>query len=391
MPYKSTPFDYEPVTRRGKRALEERELNDVFPAPRVRASESALTGEDGEEGARERRDESREGDAPSGTNGGGVSRASARPALKKEGWVSRRGHAVSFAGLFLFTLVLYFRPYELFESLKSYTSLAFWIAAATVAVFIPVQLGLEGTLVAWSRETKLILLLALLGLIGVPFALSPPEAWATYVEFLKVVLMFVVMMNVAKTVGRLKALIFLGLAAGSVMSVAVIADYSAGVFKLHGQRVEGLVGGMFGNPNDMALFLVMMVPLAAGMLLATRLLVAKLVYGACALLMVAATLITFSRGGFFGLVCVLLVLAWKVGRRHRLSVIACSLLAGVLMMALMPGGLVERLSSMFGAGDSEAAGSAVSRWALLMRSVWVSIRHPLLGVGMGNFHTVSIR
>jgi putative inorganic carbon (hco3(-)) transporter len=387
MSYKSTPFDYEPVTRRGKRASEERELEDVLPTPRVRASEHSFAGDEDWEGARSLQDESHDAAAPSGRKGGGASGARA----KKEGWVSKRGHAISFAGLFLFTVVLYFRPYELFESLSSFKTLAFWIAAATIAAFVPVQLGLEGTLTGRSREVNLVLLLALLGLVGVPFAIDTSEAWATYLEFLKVVLMFVVLLNVIRTEGRLRALIFLGLAAGVMMSVGVIADYSAGVFKLNGQRVEGLIGGMFGNPNDMALFLLMMVPLAAAMLLAARGVVRKVVYGACALLMVAGILVTFSRGGFFGLVCVLLVLAWKVGRRHRLSVIACSLLAGGVMMALLPGGLTGRLASVFGAGGNEAAESAVSRWALLLRSLWVSVRHPVLGVGMGTFHNVSIR
>jgi hypothetical protein len=387
MPYKSTPFDYEPVTRRGKRASEERELEDVSPAPRVLAPEHSFAGDEDSDGARSLRDESHDDDAPSGPKGGTAFGASA----KQEGWVSKRGHAVSFAGLFLFTVVLYFRPYELFESLSSFKTMAFWIAAATVAVFVPMQLGLEGTLTGRSREVKLILLLALLGLVGVPFAIDTSEAWATYLEFLKVVLMFVVLMNVVRTEGRLKALIFLGLAAGVMMSVGVISDYSAGVFKLHGQRVEGLIGGMFGNPNDMALFLLMMVPLAVALLLAARGMLRKVVYGACALLMVAGVLVTFSRGAFFGLVCVLLVLASKLGRGRRLSVIAFSLVAGGVMMALMPGGLTGRLASLFGAGGGEAAESAVSRWALLVRSLWVSLRHPVLGIGMGTFHNVSIR
>lgn len=394
MPYKSTPFDYEPVTRRGKKALEERELDEGFAAPRSRTSEPPLVVDANEDiaRARELREESHEEAAPSvGNGGGGAAAASALPDVKKESWVSKRGHAVSFIGLFLFTVVLYFRPYELFESLKSYTSLAFWIAAATISVFIPVQLSLEGTLTGRGREVKLIFLLALIGLIGVPFSIIPSEAWATFIEFLKVVLMFVVMMNVTRTEWRLKALIFLGLAAGGVMSVAVLSDYSAGVFKLQGQRVEGLVGGMFGNPNDMALFLVMMVPLAVGMLLATRGIVRKIVYGACALVMIAAILVTFSRGGFIGLVCVLLVLAWKIGRRYRLTVIAFSLLAGGLLMALLPGGLTGRLASIFSGSGSEAAESAVSRWALLVRSVWISVRHPVLGIGMGTFHEVSVR
>src|SRR3712207_6636118 len=38
---------------------------------------------------------------------------SEKKAAPKENWLKRRGHALSYLGLFLFTAVLYFRPYEL--------------------------------------------------------------------------------------------------------------------------------------------------------------------------------------------------------------------------------------------------------------------------------------
>jgi O-antigen ligase len=204
--------------------------------------------------------------------------------------------------------------------------------------------------------------------------------------------MFIVMVNVIRTERRLKALIFLGLAAGCLVSIAALNDYSRGQLKLAGERVVGIIGGMFENPNDMALYLVMMVPLCLAMMLSSRGLFKKLIYGAGVLLMIAANLVTFSRGGFIGLICVLLVLAWKFGRRHRLGVMLCSLLCSGFILILLPGGLTERLSSIYGTGGNEGAlASAVSRQALLLRSLWVSLRHPLLGIGMGNFHIVSIR
>src|SRR4051794_9788167 len=67
---------------------------------------------------------------------------------RDERWLVRRGHLVSFIGLFLFTAVLYFRPYELFPSLSSFSSIAFYLAAATLAVFLPSQLMVEGNLTA---------------------------------------------------------------------------------------------------------------------------------------------------------------------------------------------------------------------------------------------------
>src|SRR3569832_802678 len=40
-----------------------------------------------------------------------------RPAkLRAETWVARRGHLFTYAGLFLFTAFVFFRPYELFNA-----------------------------------------------------------------------------------------------------------------------------------------------------------------------------------------------------------------------------------------------------------------------------------
>lgn len=397
MSYKSTPFDYEPIKRRGQKASDERELEqDEFAvARRARARNVSSVDETNEWPVRAHELDER---APedndllrSGESAEGALKANARNAVKKEGWTSRRGHALSFAGLFLFTLVLYFRPYELFESLSAFNSLAFWIAVATLVAFVPTQLGHEGTLTTRPREVNLILLLALIALVGVPLAIDKAEAWDNFIQFLKVVVMFIVMVNVIRTERRLKALIFLGLAAGCLVSVAAINDYRLGQLKLVGERVLGIIGGMFENPNDMALYLVMMVPLCVAMLLSARGMIKKMIYGACALVMIAANLVTFSRGGFIGLVCVLLVIAWKIGRRHRLSVVVCSFLCGAFMLILLPGALVERLASIYGTGSNESAlASSVSRQALLLRSIWISVRNPLLGIGMGNFHHVSI-
>ena len=388
---KFIPFDYEPITRRGQKALGERKLDESFgrsrDSLRVDGADEWLPPRASMLDEPTQAEElPRNGEMPDTAH-----RLKARAAEKKEGWAQRRGHALSFIGLFLFTLVLYFRPYELFESLSGLTSLAFWIAVFTLIVFIPTQLGIDNRLTARPREVNLILLFTLIGLVGVPFAIDRSEAFDYFIEFLKVVVMFIVMINVIRTERRLKAMILLGLAAGCLVSIGALNDYRLGQLRLMGERVAGIIGGMFDNPNDMALYLVMMLPLAVALLLNSRGMIKKLVYGVCALVMIAANLITFSRGGFFGLICVLLFIAWKFGRRHRLSVILSSLLCGALILVLMPGGLTERLASTFGAGTSESAASAVSRWHLLLRSLWVSLYNPLLGVGMGNFHAVSIR
>lgn len=315
------------------------------------------------------------------------------PALgTSEHWVVKRGHLFSYLGLFLFTVVLYFRPYELFPALSSFTSIAYWIAIATLAVFVPSQFALEGSLTARPRELHLVLLLMLAALLSMPFAIQPAEAWEMFnKEFIKAVLMFIVMLNVVRTEARLKGLFFLSLAISCMLSISAVSDYSAGRFALEGGRIGGIVGGMFGNPNDMALYLVTTTPIAVALMFSTRNALMKIVYAGCVLLTMAGNVVTFSRGGFLGLMGVAAVLAWKIGRRNRLVMMSLILAATLGFMILAPGEYTNRIGSIVGhGGDLAGAASAESRQALLIRSILITLRHPLLGVGMGNFHIVSI-
>jgi O-antigen ligase len=300
----------------------------------------------------------------------------------------KRAHALSYAGLFLFTAVLYFRPYEF---LPLPQTLAFWIAILTLAVFFPAQVAAEGTLTARPREVNLVLLLSLGGLLSIPLALNPGEAWETFTDpFMKVVLMFLVIVNVVRTKRRLYGLLWLSLAVGCYLGYYAVLDYRAGKFEVEGYRVGGAIGGMFGNPNDMALYLVTVMGLAVGMLLATRNPLAKLVYGACAALAVCGSVVTYSRGGFLGLACALGVLGWKLGRRNRVMTTGLTVLALVALLMLAPGNYTERLASIMDSGK-DLVGSSSMRQQLFWVSLNVAIRNPVFGVGMGNFHTVSIR
>jgi O-antigen ligase len=301
----------------------------------------------------------------------------------------KRGHLFSYLGLFLFTVVLYFRPYELHPSLAGLTSLAYWLAVVTLAVFLPTQFALEGNLTARPREVNLVLLLCVAALLSIPLAINPYEAWTAFnYPFIRAVAMFIVIVNVVRTPTRLKGLMLLAIAIGVVLSVGAINDYRLGRVSIEaGERVTGVIGGMFGNPNDLALHLVMMIPLAVGLLLSTRNLLAKPIYIASALLMVGGVIVSFSRGAFLGLLGMGMVLAWKLGRSNRLLMIV---LVGVLLVALIavaPGEYTSRLGTI---GSVNIDASSSSRRDLLIRSIIVAIYNPVFGVGIGNFHIVSI-
>jgi len=297
---------------------------------------------------------------------------------KKENRILRHGHSLSFAGLFLFTFVVYFRPYEWSPVLSWLSSSAFWIAVFTLAVFVPSQLSLEGNLTARPREVNLIFLLALTALLSVPFALDPSKAWDSFVEYLKVVAMFIVLVNVVRTESRLKALLSLVLIASCVLSLAAITDYSSGRLALRGTRIEGAIGGLFDNPNDLALHLVTMVPISITSALASRSMLKKLIYASLTLLFICGIVATFSRGGFVGLFAAVTVLGWRLVRKNRLllAVGGSALLVAAIIFA--PAAYKDRI---FTTNDD----SAIARTDDLKRSLFIAIRHPLLGVGMSNY------
>ena len=302
----------------------------------------------------------------------------------------KNGHFLSYVGLFLFTAVLYFRPYELFPSLSSFDKLAFALAIVTLIIFFPAQLVAEGNLTFRPREVNLVLLLTVCGLFSIIPAISPSEAWTEFNDvFIKAVLMFIVIVNVLRTHRRLRWLIYLAFAVTILLSYNAIKDYNSGNFLVEGDRIKGLLGGMFGNPNDLALHFVTIAPIAVGLMFASKRLIGKLIFAAVATMIVIANVVTFSRGGFLGLLATALVLTWKLGREHRIKVGIIAPICFAAFIALAPGNYGERLLSIF-VRDLDPMGTANTRQEILNRSIIVSIRNPIAGIGMGNFHTVSL-
>ena len=364
--------DYEPVTRSRGSGASEAAGDDWNFRSETSSSDDSISGQVERISAHVRR-------PPSGRK-----RKEYEPFQAR---ILKRGHAVSFVFLFLFTAVVYFRPYELFPALADLTSLAKWLAIITLVVFLPSQLVVEGNITTRGREVNLVLLLTLATFISVPLAISPTEAWDHFSEYMKVVVMFVVMVNVVRSEKRLRLMLLLALVASMVMSIAALSDYRAGRLLVGGERIKGVIGGLFDNPNDLALHLVTMVPIAVGLALSSRL-PKRIIYGVCSILMLSAVIVTFSRGGFLGLAAAIMVLAWKLGRKNRALVITV-LLAGIIaFFTIAPAEYGGRLATIWG-GD--ATGSATARQQLFWRSARVALRYPLFGVGIGNFHFRSLR
>jgi O-antigen ligase len=163
-----------------------------------------------------------------------------------------------------------------------------------------------------------------------------------------------------------------------VLSIGAIHDYMGGKLDLGGKRIKGMIGGMFDNPNDLALHLVTMIPIALGLLFTSRAFLKKLFYGSAAILMTAGVVVTFSRGGFLALICMGTLLAWRIGRRNKWLILLVVPIILVTFIVLAPGGYGNRLATT---SDE----SALARLDDLKRSIFITLHHPVMGVGMENY------
>jgi hypothetical protein len=297
--------------------------------------------------------------------------------------ILKRGHQAAFAALFAFTTVLYARPSEFYPSPLT-ASIALVFALIMLAFFIPTQLSLEGTLTARPREVNLVLLFCLTGLLSIPLALNPGVAWGEFSgNFIRCIVVFIVMVNVVRTRARLKGMLLLALAAGLWLSLGAINDYRLGLSTVEGYRVTAEAAASLETLTTWLLFLVTVVPVVIALGFNSRRLPGKLFYAGSAILMFIAIALTYSRGGFLGRTGWAWFLRLESQPASPRSDHNCRLPGGGNLFGSRPGLFhstdFDCLSSLDPVGSSDA------RRGELFRSLYVAIRHPLLGIGMGNY------
>lgn len=309
--------------------------------------------------------------------------ASDRELLGRDRWLVRNGHFLTYIGLYLFSILVLFRPYELVSSLSFLGATAFYFALATLSIYVPTQIVVEGNLTIMSTEIKAVLALTVLALLSMLIAKDPGLAWETFNDSLiKAVLIFVVLVNAVRTRKRLLGLMWLSLLIGVYLSISALDLYMKGEFSVESYRIAVDVGGMFGNPNEMAMHFVMMTPLLVALGLASKNHLIRGLYYCMAVLFVAATMVTYSRGGFLGLLACSAVLVWKFGRKKRLPSTILSIVVGLVVTLAAPGNYGLRVLSIF-IPSLDPVGSAGARREGLITSIIVTLRNPW-GVGIGN-------
>jgi O-antigen ligase len=232
-------------------------------------------------------------------------------------------------------------------------------------------------------------LLAMIGLLYVSGFLSPiwkGGAVSRTIDISKVFVAWALTFLLITTFDRLRRIIFIQ--AASVVVICIVS-----IIKGHDMpRLEGVLGGIYSNPNDLAFAIVLTIPFALAFMLTAKSVFAKVIWLAGMLCMMAAIFLTASRAGFIDLVICGAVTLWHFGiRGKRFYLIVATAFVGVLLTATVGGKLYDRFTALSGDSSTEqsAYGSYEDRKYLMLRALDGIEHYPILGLGVNNFVTYS--
>jgi O-antigen ligase len=311
--------------------------------------------------------------------------SAAAPAAQKRaaaiGGRERRDWA--FLGLLAFTAILFFRPQDQIPALNA-LHLAEVTALGALLAMMTGWLGGGTRLSRFTPELVGVVALGAIILITAPFSIWMGGAVGTFTDlYLKVILIFILMVNTLTSPKRVDRFMWLIVFATGYIAFRAVFDYARGINLIENGRVRGAVGGIFQNPNDLALNMVAVMPLAVSLALGARKAFSKLAAAGCAVLMIATVVASQSRSGTIGLAVMALFLGGYLLRR-RPGIAFAAAVALVLALPLMPASYWNRMSSITDDTRDET-GTRETRRTLLRESYAAFLEHPLTGVGAGQF------
>jgi len=288
-----------------------------------------------------------------------------------------------FWGIFAFTALLFFRPQDTFPPLGP-LHLPEVVAVGALIAMIGHRLSRGLPLVRFSTELVAVIAMAAIMLATMPLSIWPGGAFETFSDiFIKVVLVFILVVSSVKSVKTLKWFTWLILCAMGYVATRGVLDFVRGVNLIQGERLHGSISGLMGNPNDLAMNMVTFMPLAAIIAISRGRSTPRLAAAFIAFVMTATIVFTKSRAGLLGLATVLVILIFE-GRKIRRG-LGVAVIGGILVLSpLAPGWLWKRISSITNPEQDET-GSRQARKDLMREAFRTFLDHPLTGVGAGQF------
>ncbi len=282
-----------------------------------------------------------------------------------------------------FTAVLFFRPQDHVKALTP-LHLAELTAIAGLAAMAARRMTSGQPIARINPEVVGVLALGAVIVVTMPFSFWPGGSLALFSDvYVKIILIFTLMMSTISTPRRLSQMTWLIILICGYLSVRGIYDYARGVNLMEGDRLRGAVGGFMGNPNDLAMNLIVFMAPALIIVFQDHRLFRRVVAAGIVLVMAMAIVLTKSRAGFIGIGAMGAVVVYYA-IRERPTVVFALIFSALIATPLMPSAFWDRMASITNP-DEDQTGSRQQRIQLFRQGLQVFIENPITGIGAGQF------
>lgn len=217
-----------------------------------------------------------------------------------------------------------------------------------------------------SKQTRMIWLFVMLLAVYVPLAVNnfmAYQAFRSMILFMPFILSVVICVDSVK---NLRTMILVCLAIAMYVSIYSIQHHGVGS------------GNYFNDENDLSLYINMWLPFYFYLFFHEKIWWKKLIFAVGMLVGLMAVVVSFSRGGFVGLVAMTVVL-WLFSHRKMVSMVVI-ILAALLVFAYGSQEYWEEMSTVTDTQEGTAQ-SRIMSW----KSAWDMFLDNPLGVGGNNF------
>ncbi|NUQ00729.1 MAG: O-antigen ligase family protein, partial [Armatimonadetes bacterium] len=281
-----------------------------------------------------------------------------------------------FYGLIAYLALVYLRPGDRFpvvESLRLTLLLVFW----TSLVWLVQVTVSRRRLVRHPVNRDLALLFVAAFVSYLPISIRSGLN-VVFEGLFKVVMVYVLAANLIRTPARLRGTAWMMVLLSALNAVLAWQALRRGESGFE-ERAAGV--GVLSDPNDLALTLVMVLPLAVALWQFERGVYRRWLLAIAAGLLIAGTLVSRSRGGVLGLLVVLFLEGYERvgGRRGRIAFSLVGAFLGFLALGAM---LAQRGQTFGDIGDDPNVYNRRGAWVAGLRMM---LDRPFTGVGMYRF------
>jgi len=282
----------------------------------------------------------------------------------------------------VFTFILLFAPQE-YVPLLGTIRVAFLAAGTGIVAEVVHRLLNRRPLLVPGRELRLVATLVAWCVLTAPFSLWPGGSIDFLLaRYLKTVSIFWLLVSTVDSRTRLLRVAWMLVLLSVPLSATAVYNFATGAFiAMAPGRIVGYGAPLTGNPNDLALTLNILLPLAVGLFLSRRGAASRALLGGIVVLDAVGVVVTFSRAGLVTLLAIVALYLAKLVRAGRPGWALASIVILVCSLPLLPAGYAARLATIT-SPESDPTGSAQERWSDTVVATRLMLTHPL-GAGLG--------